>query len=144
MGSTKMSNILTLGTLEAEKCTKQKRQQHCGTPCKKARHICLAFSSIVPQWDLSPPLAYNMICSCTYPQHWHRIGSVIGSIPNTSIGYDLQSDLSPTLAQDLQLALCPTLAQDMICSGTSTSIKYCFFFNDIKRDPKKAKLVKSG
>ena len=33
MGSMKMSNILTLGTLEAEKCTKQKRQQHCGTPC---------------------------------------------------------------------------------------------------------------
>ena len=35
MGCMKMSNILTLGALTAEKCTKQKRQQHCGTPCSR-------------------------------------------------------------------------------------------------------------
>ena len=35
MGYTKMSNILTLGALEAEKYTKQKRKQHCGL-----RFIC--------------------------------------------------------------------------------------------------------
>ena len=33
MGWTKKPNIFTLAALEAEKCTKQKKQQHCGTPC---------------------------------------------------------------------------------------------------------------
>ena len=61
-------------------------------------HIHCTIIKLVLQIDLSQALAQNMICSGTYPQHQHKIGSVVGPIPSTIIKYDLQQDLYPALA----------------------------------------------
>ena len=76
MGSTKMSNILTLGALEAKICTKQKRQQHCGTPCSIKRKSSItnftkeeyfSLNCLISSWhlkicSLSPYVIINWKC----------------------------------------------------------------------------------
>ena len=58
MGSMKMSKILALGALEAEKLQKPRWPKYCGTPC---RLTCGDFEKIEEENIFMPGMCFNMI-----------------------------------------------------------------------------------